>query len=648
MRKTLALLTLALYYALSYASIQSNRPIVIDEKNPIVNLQKENLRVLDIGNSYTNDATHYLSQTCTAFKYVTGYSVYTAIRAGASFKSWVDTYNDTDNLSYNVTSCVGDKISEITEGTGQAGDGSIFRNALKNGKWDLIIIHQLSNYSTNFDNWESESEAGYLKELIQILRETNPQAAIGTYLIHSYRSSYSGNSEKSSLERWKNIATATKKFCLNYGIDFVIPYGTAVQNLRATSLSDENEFSTDGTHLADGLGDYVAACCYWQSLFAPRTGIDIIGNTYRKTDLNESTQGILNITDETALIAQKAAMLAVNNMYQITDVDKFDAYMQLPAELIYFDNHLIGYNYNKPIGDIIIPEGVISITRATFNDCKEMTSISIPKTIEHIGNYAFKDCISLTSIISHIENNLFEIDPTVFQNIDKSNLTLYVPYGTKDVYATTNGWSDFGKIVEMDATEIKITINEYGCATYCSPFALDFSNVSELKAYSAIGFNSETNVVTLARTMTTSAGMGVFLKGEPGTYTVPVINSTNEHTLNLLVGTLDDITVGRTNEEMSNYKLTVIDNDNTPMFYPFEDNTKFSAGKAYLQIPTEWLQSVRQKTIKIDIHNDKTTNIDDVDTESGYINEIYDLKGNKRENPGKGIYIINGKKVFIK
>lgn len=102
------------------------------------------------------------------------------------------------------------------------------------------------------------------------------------------------------------------------GIDFVIPYGTAVQNLRATSLNDGSDFSTDGTHLADGLGDYVAACCYWQSMFAPRFG-SIVGNTFRKTDLDENTKGVKNITDETASIAQKAAMWATYNWYEVVN-----------------------------------------------------------------------------------------------------------------------------------------------------------------------------------------------------------------------------------------------------------------------------------------------------------------------------------------
>ena len=41
------------------------------------------------------------------------------------------------------------------------------------------------------------------------------------------------------------------------------------------------------------------------------------------------------------------------------------------------------------------------------------------------------------------------------------------------------------------------------------------------------------------------------------------------------------------------------------------------------------------------------TAIEGVDSEQG-IKTIYDLSGRKVENPAKGIYIVNGKKVTVK
>ena len=155
-------------------------------------------------------------------------------------------------------------------------------------------------------------------------------------------------------------------------------------------------------------------------------------------------------------------------------------------------------------------------------------------------------------------------------------------------------------------------------------------------------------MVTLARVITTPAETGIFVKGEPGEYAVPIIEECNDHTLNLLVGTLEQTTVNSTEGEMSNYKFTVAELDEAPMFYPFEDNTTFSAGKAYLQIPTAWLPATAQKSVSIRFDEGETTDIDEVKGEGGIVKTIYDLQGRVVENPASGIYIIDGKKVIIK
>ena len=292
--------------------------------NPAINLQKEDLKILDIGNSYTGDSQTYIPNILSAFGINGGFSLFSAIRGGASFKSWYDCYNDNDDYSgYSIGLKAGDAISGIS---GQAGsyEGALFRNALSAVKWDVILIHQVSSYANEFTQWNEHGKGGYLKEFIQILRKTNPQASIGFLLVHSYRSTYVSNAEGSSLKRWENIAKATQQFKAHYGVDFIIPYGTAVQNLRASSLNDANEFSTDGTHMATGLGDYVASCCYYQSLFAPRFGKSILGNTFRDTSLDESEAGVKKIDDANALVAQKAAMLATYNMWEIMNPDDYE------------------------------------------------------------------------------------------------------------------------------------------------------------------------------------------------------------------------------------------------------------------------------------------------------------------------------------
>ena len=291
--------------------------------NPPVNFHKADLKVLDIGNSYTQDAQTYLPQIIKASGIDNDFSLYRAFRPSASFKTWVDCWNDSDNENYSVDFCAGTALDGIS-GSGRASDGALFRKTLQSVKWDIILIHQVSTYSNDYSLWEGDGAGGCLQELIRIIRVTNPQATIGYLMTHSYRGTYWANSEGSSYQRWRNIADATKQLKLEYDIDFIIPYGTAVQNLRASSLNDSYEFSEDGTHMGAGLGDYVAGCCYFESLLAPRYGVSIFGNTFRVTNLDESKGGRRNITDQTAVVAQKAAILATLDMWNVSDPDDYD------------------------------------------------------------------------------------------------------------------------------------------------------------------------------------------------------------------------------------------------------------------------------------------------------------------------------------
>jgi len=53
---------------------------------------------------------------------------------------------------------------------------------------------------------------------------------------------------------------------------------------------------------------------------------------------------------------------------------------------------------SKPIGDLIIPEGVTGIGNYAFSDCTGLTSITIPNSVTSIGYYAFSGCTGLTSV----------------------------------------------------------------------------------------------------------------------------------------------------------------------------------------------------------------------------------------------------------
>ncbi|MDE6009827.1 MAG: DUF4886 domain-containing protein, partial [Muribaculaceae bacterium] len=318
--------------------------------NPLLDLRKPELRVLDIGNSYTGDATHYIKEIMAGcgvtppnrWTMPEDMALVCAIRGGATWKSWYDVFHDRDASTHAIYKSFGGlpvsiKGSENGETvTYQAGDGSGFRHLLQNNTFDLIMIHPMTGPAPFYELWENESDNGYLSKLIRVIRMYQPQATIGFHLIHSLATSNPDNSQGSSLARWQMIADSVKRLRENYGIDFVIPYGTAIQNLRASSLNNAPyDLTEDGLHSASGISDYTAACCYYQALIAPRYGRSVLGCTARidQATLNAENESrniaaeyrgsAKAVTDATAKVCQMAAFLACQNWYKVQNPEDF-------------------------------------------------------------------------------------------------------------------------------------------------------------------------------------------------------------------------------------------------------------------------------------------------------------------------------------
>ena len=290
------------------------------------------------------------------------------------------------------------------------------------------------------------------------------------------------------------------------------------------------------------------------------------------------------------------------------------------------------------------------IAENAFTGHTGMNSVEIPATVTAIGANAFNGCTGLTVVTSHIAgDNLFAIDENVFSGVDKENCTLYVPWDAIETYASTDGWSSFYEIKKILPAQVVITIGSYGSATYSSPYALDFSDVEGLSAYTATNCNVNNVVITLTKVDIANEATGLLLIGTPGEYTVPVVEDLGETAPNLFVATLKKTAVNSTSQdgEYANFKYTVKSGDTSPKFYRFADGSTLSAGKAYLQLPVSLFPQGASKTISLKFE-DGTTDIDDVEGEDCGAAVVYDLQGRVVNNPTKGIYIVNGKKVVIK
>ena len=154
----------------------------------------------------------------------------------------------------------------------------------------------------------------------------------------------------------------------------------------------------------------------------------------------------------------------------------------------------------------------------------------------------------------------------------------------------------------------------------------------------------------MTKVATAVEGMGLYLIAAPGEYKVPVIGYSNDNSLNMLVGNLEKSIVNAVSDDglYANYKYTIKSGDAAPKFYQYSDGSSISSGKAYLQIPLGWVGANASKAIGIRFDDGKTTDIDDIEAAEGEMKTVFDLQGRKVEEASKGIYIVNGKKVYKK
>lgn len=108
------------------------------------------------------------------------------------------------------------------------------------------------------------------------------------------------------------------------------------------------------------------------------------------------------------------------------------------------------FSYCENLNSITIPVTVKSIASNAFESCIGLTNINIPSSISSINNYAFYNCNGLKSIYV---NTAIPVDLSnnysVFNNVNKTTCTLYVPVGSKVLYQAAVQWKDFTNIVEL-------------------------------------------------------------------------------------------------------------------------------------------------------------------------------------------------------
>ena len=193
----------------------------------------------------------------------------------------------------------------------------------------------------------------------------------------------------------------------------------------------------------------------------------------------------------------------------------------------------------------------------------------------------------------------------------------------------------------VSSNTVTASVSEYKWATFSSEYDLDFTPVTGLKAYIVTGANGST--ILTEQVYKVKAGTGLLLYSETaGDYNIPITTEEVEgYSDNKLIAvTEDDFEVGVPTSG-TNYVLTVQEGK---VVFAYIGSTP-----AYLNKGQAYLNLTETSAPYLGFDGEGTTGIMSLTPAlSQGEGACYDLSGRRVENPTKGVYIVNGKKVVIK
>lgn len=300
MRHLLCLLTLLT--ALSLAGAQErfiNYPL---PSNP------DTLRILAVGNSFSDDGTEYLPGLLEAAG-IHNVIVARLYIGGCSLERHCDEYaKGLDNyIYYKSTRNHWETVSK---------NASLI-DGLKDEPWDIITIQETSGHSGTYETYKE-----WIPRLLGIIRKeaANPRATIVWHETWAYASNSShgmfGQYDCDQTNMYNAIVDCVRRASGEFDIPVVIPSGDAIQIARETRLNNQDEvpvtskvyqLTRDGYHLTRQFGRYTAACTWFEALVRPVFGKSVYDNGYLMRDTEYS------ITRKDARLCQKCAVRAVKS-----------------------------------------------------------------------------------------------------------------------------------------------------------------------------------------------------------------------------------------------------------------------------------------------------------------------------------------------
>ena len=299
-----------------------------DEDKPALPVGQETIRVLFIGNSFTLDATEHLPGILNAAD-IQNFSMERAYHGGYTLVEY--------NLNFDSpTLCLRYRLEpgyEAWDGDktfATANCNSSLADFWDSGKpYDIVVMQEYTGTKYSWAGYEQHLEGiGAVKGLMEKIRKMQP----GKEPVFVYLMSQTFATDSELLQTWWHndrrvmyaaMTSHVRDVLEQTGIKWLIATGTAVENLRTTTLNIDNgmDLSRDLFHLDKGITRYAANCTVFEAILGPCVEKTITGNTYRFPISDTShTNYTTPVTDENAPIAQKAAFKAVEKPLEVTDL----------------------------------------------------------------------------------------------------------------------------------------------------------------------------------------------------------------------------------------------------------------------------------------------------------------------------------------
>ncbi len=126
-----------------------------------------------------------------------------------------------------------------------------------------------------------------------------------------------------------------------------------------------------------------------------------------------------------------------------------------------------------------------------FQGCTNLKKIELNENIKNIPSKTFANCVNLKEI--YVYNPIPPIVETnAFTNISVLECNVYVPYKKGELYASTDGWSSFWNIIEMESN---IKAESVSIVTSINNVVTDVSGSSIIKCIGCDPFTLSANVL---------------------------------------------------------------------------------------------------------------------------------------------------------